>query len=255
MRCKMSLSEKKSDDFINILRAERRDILNRIRETKLSTLKKGYSHTQIIPHATYSPWRDDPQFTKVYSIIRDYTLVDIYRCFELFVLAAQVQKVKGDVVEVGVWRGGTAALLASVLPAKGVYLFDTFCGVAKADRKRDTLYAGGEHADADEKTVRKVFGKVGRKCKILKGIFPEHTLAGLPDNIALAHIDVDTYRSARDSFFAIWNRLSVGGVMVFDDYGFWGCEGVTQAVNEIRADAKDAFFVHNLNGHAILYKK
>jgi O-methyltransferase len=45
-----------------------------------------------------------------------------------------------------------------------------------------------------------------------------------------------------------------GGVVVFDDYGFWGCEGVTQAVHEIRAGLEHALLVHNLNGHAVLVR-
>ncbi|MGD9874718.1 MAG: TylF/MycF/NovP-related O-methyltransferase [Kiritimatiellia bacterium] len=249
------MAEKKiAEDFLDILRAERRDILNRIRETKLSTLKEGYSHTQVIPHATYSPWLDDQKFMKVYSIIRAYTLVDIYRCYELFTLASQMKPIGGDIVEVGVWRGGTAALVASVLPERNVCLFDTFCGVVKADLGRDTLYKGGEHSDADEQTVRKLFDRLGLKCKIFKGIFPEDSRCGLPDQISMAHIDVDTYLSAKDSFRAIWSRMSVGGAVVFDDYGFFGCEGVTQAVNEIRAAAEDAFFIHNLNGHGLIFK-
>ena len=43
--------------------------------------------------------------------------------------------------------------------------------------------------------------------------------------------------------------------MIFDDYGFFGCEGVTQAVHEIMAAATDALLVHNLNGHALLFKR
>jgi hypothetical protein len=38
----------------------------------------------------------------------------------------------------------------------------------------------------------------------------------------------------------------------FDDYGFWGCEGVTCAVNEMKA--KGIRLIYNLNGHALVYK-
>jgi O-methyltransferase len=55
-------------------------------------------------------------------------------------------------------------------------------------------------------------------------------------------------------FYAIWPRMKKGGIVVFDDYGFFGCEGVTQAVNDLLTEIKDAFFVHNQNGHAVLYK-
>ena len=42
---------------------------------------------------------------------------------------------------------------------------------------------------------------------------------------------------------------------MFDDYGFSGCEGVTKYVNELRESNRDLFFIHNLNGHAILIKQ
>jgi O-methyltransferase len=41
--------------------------------------------------------------------------------------------------------------------------------------------------------------------------------------------------------------------MVFDDYGFQGCNGVTRIINEGRR-IKDRITIHNLNGHAILIK-
>ncbi len=47
--------------------------------------------------------------------------------------------------------------------------------------------------------------------------------------------------------------MSPGAVVVFDDYGFATCPGVTTFVNEQR-DRSDGFFFHNLNGHAILVK-
>ena len=146
-------------------------------------------------------------------------------------------------------------MLAGAAPGKAVHLFDTFTGVAKADRNYDTLYSGGEHADSDKGTVEGLFHKLGLRCRVNVGIFPDETLQFRPDRVALLHIDVDTYSSAKDSFFAIWPIISPGGIAVFDDYGFYGCEGVAQAVNEIKATIEDALFVHNLTGHGLFIKK
>ena len=242
------------NSFLDILRAERRDLLNRLRQTRFST-KPGYSQTQIIPFSSYSPWLDDTDFAAVHESISDCTLVDIYRCYELFALARQIHSVPGDLVEVGVWRGGTAVILAAAAREKPIHLFDTFTGVAKADHAYDTLYAGGEHGDADRATVEALFRRMGFECRIHRGVFPDDTLASLPPRVALAHVDVDTYASAKESFTAIWPVVSAGGVMIFDDCGFFGCEGVTQVVNELRTTLDDALFVHNLNGHALLVKK
>ena len=251
----MPLPDSRSEDFLDILRSERRDILNRLRKTRFSTLKQGYTQAQIIPYASYSPWLDDEAFLALFERVRECTMVDIYRCYELYTLAKQMRSVEGAIVEIGVWRGGTAALMAGAAPEKAIHLFDTFTGVAKADKEFDTLYSGGEHADADQASVERVFQSIGRRCSISQGIFPEETLHCLPPIISLAHIDVDTYASAKDSFFVIWPAVQPNGVVVFDDYGFFGCEGVAQLVNEVRLSADDVLFVHNINGHALLIKK
>jgi O-methyltransferase len=61
------------------------------------------------------------------------------------------------------------------------------------------------------------------------------------------------YLSARDIVEWVWPRLSIGGIIVFDDYGFIGCDGVTKFLNEEK-HKKDRLFMHNLNGHGILIK-
>lgn len=251
--------EQPKHDFLTLLRNERRDLLNRLRETRFSTLKPGYSHAQVIPYASYAPWLDDKDFMELFNKIENsHTLVDIYRCYDLYALARQVAHVPGEIVEIGVWRGGTAAIVASVASAtvsnKTIYLFDTFSGVAKASQTHDTFYTGGEHADTDIGIVQRLMHDLNLRHEICVGIFPDATIEALPPQISFAHIDVDTYGSARDAFLAIWPRISLHGAIVFDDYGFFGCEGVTEAVQELLRTTKGIFFVHNLNGHAVLIK-
>jgi O-methyltransferase len=67
------------------------------------------------------------------------------------------------------------------------------------------------------------------------------------------HIDVDVYNSASDVVDWIWEKLIPGGVIVFDDYGFHTCTGITQFVNE-QKQKNDRLVIHNLNGHAIMIK-
>ena len=242
-------------EFLEILRTERNELINVLRKTRFSTLKPGYPHSQVIPYATYSPWVCDIEFLNIYEVARAHTLIDIYRCYELYSLAKQQASIEGDLVEVGVWRGGSAAILASAMPLKTAHLFDTFEGVVKADSRFDTLYEGGEHSDASTQQVTALFDSLSISCAIHVGIFPEDTLSDLPEKISLAHIDVDTNASAKESFDKIWPRVVVSGVVIFDDYGAFGCEGVTQFVSETIRDTADALMVHNLNGHALLIKR
>ncbi len=216
-------------------------------------------HAEVFPAATYSPWLADVEFDRVYQTIRSHTLVDIYRSFELWQLVGETAKLPaGDLIEVGVWRGGTGVLIARQCQLAGiegqVYLCDTFKGVVKAG-SRDGAYTGGEHADTNQKAVLELIGSVGvDHVHILEGIFPDDTGHKVNDRVfRFCHIDVDVYESAKDILNWVWPRLVPGGVVVFDDYGFHSCVGITRLVNEERL-CPDRLVVHNLNGHAIMIK-
>jgi hypothetical protein len=135
-----------------------------------------------------------------------------------------------------------------------VHLCDTFCGVVKAGSK-DKGYRGGEHHNTSRKAVKNLAGNLMLKnVRIYPGVFPEETGKNFSSaRIRLLHIDVDVYESAKDSVEFLWDHIPAGGVIVFDDYGFVGCEGVTAYVDEIR-NRRGARFIHNLNGHGIIIK-
>jgi O-methyltransferase len=220
--------------------------------------RTGTRHDRILPFATFAPWNEDRQFRETYERVEASTLVDIYRCYELWSLARDLARLPGDIVEVGVWRGGTGALLAKSAALAGsaarVFLCDTFRGVVKAG-PMDTAYrAAGQHADTSEEVVERLLRDVGVEATLLRGVFPEETGARVEGRgLRLVHIDVDVYQSARDVFEWVWPRLLPGAVVVFDDYGFQGTEGVTRYVEEVRVGA-DRVTLYNLNGHAVMVK-
>jgi O-methyltransferase len=223
----------------------------------LPTGRSGYDY--VYPIANYAPWNSDAGFISVYKTIRANTLVDIYRCWELWSLVNQTEKLGGGILEVGVWRGGTGALMAKraqlARANNSVYLCDTFEGVVKAGAE-DTIYKGGEHADTAQHVVEDLVRALDLKnVRILKGIFPDETghLVDPGERFRLCHIDVDVYTSARDVMDWIWDRMVPGGVVVYDDYGFSFCEGITKYVNE-QVGKADRLVLHNLNGHAIVIK-
>lgn len=236
----------------------RRALLRGLRNTPIPSEDASLPHAVNIPSATYAPWHADAEFGRLYAQVQANTLVDVYRCYELWSLACRQCAVPGDMLEVGTWRGGTGALIAAACaaraPSKAVFLCDTFKGVVKAGDK-DTAYKGGEHADATPAQVESLLHTVGAgHARILTGVFPEDTGAAIAARrFALCHIDVDVYESARDVFAWTAPRLERHGVVVFDDYGFLGCEGVTRLVNELANDRR-FFTLHNLNGHAVMLK-
>jgi O-methyltransferase len=220
----------------------------------------GLAYDFVVPSANYAPWLGDEEFSKIYKEISGYTLVDLYRCYELWELTREAYTLNASAafLEVGVWRGGTAAIVGKRLALLGstvnFYLADTFTGVAKASTK-DGYYTGGEHADTSENIVQALTADKYAHYAILKGIFPEDTahLIGNDQKFSFCHIDVDVFNSARDIVHWIWNKMIVGGIIVFDDYGFHSCDGITTYVNEQKGK-QDRLVIHNLNGHAIIIK-
>ncbi len=212
----------------------------------------------IMPWATYSPWLLDEEFKSCHGVIKDYTLVDLFRCYELWHLLSQVKNLPGDVIEVGTWRGGTGCLLGSRAKILGldceIFLCDTFTGVVKTGAE-DSSYSGGEHSDTSIPVVKELMAKLElSNITILQGIFPEDTSNQVAERtFRLCHIDVDVYQSGKDILDWVWPRLSVGGVVVFDDFGFASTTGITQLVHEEEV-RDDLVCVQNVNGHAVFIK-
>lgn len=210
------------------------------------------------PLSTYAPWLSDASFQRIHAVAREHTLVDIWRCHELWQLVLQSGSLSGSIVEVGVWRGGTGAVIAAAARAAGVtepvYLCDTFEGVVKAGAS-DPYYKGGEHADTSEDHVRSLLRSLGLdNARTVRGIFPDEGAATVGDGpVRFCHVDVDVYDSARDILEWVWPRLCVGGAVVFDDYGFTPTPGVTRLVDEQRGRG-GRLVLHNLNGHGIVVK-
>lgn len=233
---------------------ERNKMLDILRQASFFQFDPLVFHKQVIPYASYSPWETDEEFKSLYEKVKNNSLVDIYRCYELWSLVRSLDSIEGDILEVGVWRGGTAAILCKASEATNakVYLADTFSGVVKATDE-DKVYRGGEHSDTSEMIVDEILKAVGAKnFKILKGIFPDDFPQLHIDKLKLCHIDVDTYVSAQEVFEYVWPLLEVGGMVIFDDYGFLTCEGVTKYVNSL--ELPNGRKIHNLNGHGIIIK-
>jgi O-methyltransferase len=227
---------------------------NRYKEYGYAILR--YDDGPIHSYPYDAPWMADIHFSDIYNKIRHNTLVDRLRCYDHYELVQQSNKIEGDVLEIGVWRGGTAGLLTTLAPKKTVFLADTFRGVVKSSDWEH--YEDGAHADASEEAVATFLdrGLGVSNFKILKGVFPEDTGHLIRDRkFAYVHIDVDVYVSAKDAFSFAWDRMVSGGICVFDDYGFiTACSGVHKFVNEIKHDI-DKIFVHNSNGHGIVIKR
>lgn len=243
--------------IINLLSKAGYQVINK---SKINFTVNDFQYEVITPYANYAPWLKDTEFWDIYQTIKNNTLVDKYRCYELWQLTEEIYAINpsASFLEVGVWKGGTAGILGKKLALLNsrvpLYLADTFTGIVKASEK-DEFYNGGEHADTTYETVDTLMNGIYSNYKILTGIFPNDTAHQISPNekFGLCHIDVDVYQSAKDIVDWIWDRLIIGGMIVFDDYGFHTTTGVTIYVNE-QKNMSDRVIIYNLNGHAVIIK-
>ena len=74
--------------------------------------------------------------------------------------------------------------------------------------------------------------------------------------IKLCHIDVNTYEDTKKIFNYIKNKVIKGGVVIFDDFGIWGVNGIKKFIYEIEFKySKNFYFIKNYMGQCILIKK
>lgn len=174
--------------------------------------------------------KDRMGFDEIYPEVARLSIVPEDRCRALFDLASRASVLDGDVAEVGVYKGGTALMLAEVFPRRTVYAFDTFGGMPGTADVLD-VHKPGDFADTSIEAVRAALaGHANVDLRL--GLFPE-TARGLESRVfCFAHFDGDLYQSCRDfiSFFS--PRMVPGGIMVFDDWEWHGCPGVKRAIGE-----------------------
>jgi O-methyltransferase len=139
------------------------------------------------------------------SQIPDFVLTDLVALCE--------QAPDGAIVELGVYKGGSAAQLARVARGRALHLFDTFEGIPF--RGELDLFNEGAFRDVDEAAIRQALPEA----HFHKGVFP----ATLPDEltgIAFVHLDADQYQSTYDGIRTLWPRMLKGAILAFDDSGF-----------------------------------
>lgn len=225
---------------------------------KRKILDGNFQQSIVIPYATYAPWLEDNDFKSIYNLVKNNTLVDIYKCYELWQLSIEQSKLEGDYIEIGVWRGGSGALIAQAAnkysDKSSIFLCDTFKGIVKAG-EFDNLYKGGELSNTSKQVVSDLIDRIKLKnVNILEGIFPDDTGDMVKDRkFKLCHIDVDVFEGAKQITEWIWDRLVIGGIIIYDDFGFSSTQGVTKYV-ESQRNMPDRLVVYNLNGHGIIIK-
>lgn len=186
-----------------------------------------------------SPSALDEEYRRVRERVRDHTLLSDERLQVLYQFARATAHLPGDIAEVGVYRGGTAYLLAALFSCKNkrLRLFDTFDGIPAVAGSID-FHREGDFSDTCLADVKEFLGEFNN-ISFHPGVFPDTvTPDAAAANYCFVHVDADMYRSVLDSCAFFHPRLAQGGMILFDDYGFASCPGVKKAVDEFFADKR-----------------
>jgi O-methyltransferase len=196
----------------------------------------------------------DDEARETITAVKPWTMTSYDRIFALIVATRYVAAngIEGDVVECGVWRGGSMQAVARTLLAMGatdreLHLFDTFEGMPPPTEE-DRRISGGPTAEemletqpktglvwaiADLDDVQAGMATTGYPAERIhyhpgrvQDTIPEHA----PERIGLMRLDTDWYESTKHELEHLYDRVVPGGVVIIDDYDYW--EGSRKAVDE-----------------------
>lgn len=178
-----------------------------------------------------------------------HTMIGVKRLHNLRTLGEDVirKQVPGDFVETGVWRGGACIMMRAVLKAyrivdRRVWIADSFQGVPPPDVEaypadRNSDYHTFPDLSVPADTVRRNIGKYGLlddQIVFLEGWFRDTLPAAPIERLALLRLDGDLYESTIVALNALYDKLSVGGYVIVDDYHV--VDGCRAAVGDFRSE-------------------
>lgn len=232
----------------------------------------GYSIHKIYPKrlGSYIDIADN-EFWDIYFSCKDYTMTSPERMYALYCSVNNIllNNIKGDFVECGVWRGGSAMLIAKILVKKGIqdrkiFLYDTFEGMSKPTSQDIDLNG----STADYLLKKNILNKTTSvwcladindvRANLLSTDFPkENTIYiqgkvenTIPDKlpsgkIALLRLDTDWYESTYHELVNLYPILSENGILIIDDYGHW--EGCRKAVDRYFTENNINLLLHRID--------
>ena len=145
----------------------------------------------------------------------------------------KIKNIQGDIIECGVWRGGFSIFLSHLFKHKNVWVSDSFEGFQPLEKAK-YYFEGERHTPEFQMTP---LGPIGisleevikhfeeydlgddNRITFLKG-FVQDTLPLAPiKKISLLRIDVDSYSATLEVLELLYDKVSTGGYIIFDDTG------------------------------------
>ena len=214
------------------------------------------SKRKKIHRATLSPDMFETEFRELYKLCSPYTMTSCERMYGLYKAVDYVLSsgVPGDFVECGVWRGGSAMIIAKMMVNRGVenrkiYMYDTYEGMSpptnfdidingqnaselmaiSANKKEMSVWCLADLSEVKQNLAST--GLAPEQLIFIKGKVEETIPEIVPEHkIAILRLDTDWYESTKHELLHLYPILSVNGVLIIDDYGHWS--GCRKAVDE-----------------------
>jgi len=213
----------------------------------------------------------DDNARKLYVEVQPYTMSTIERVFALREALKYIvnNNIPGSMVKCGVWKGGNMAAIAKTLLRQNkvdrdLYLFDTFAGMTPPmqvdidylgrdaatllDSSLDTKATAHIWAIAPLDEVKQVMQDTGydpQKIHFVQGRVEDTLPVQAPSQISLLRLDTDWYASTYHEMTNLWPRLSVGGILIIDDYKCW--QGARRAIDQYIAENNLRVFLHPID--------
>ncbi len=165
--------------------------------------------------------------------------------------------IKGDLAEVGVYKGETAKVIHNLLPDRKLYLFDSFTGLPKQVIREDcdgTVRPQTVNFGSTSREEVSKFINGNKNIEIREGIFPETAYDLNKNTFAFVHLDADLYQSTLGGLNFFYPQLEPGGSILIHDYNHnW--EGVKKAVDEFEKTIPEQFaHLMDMYGSVLLIK-
>ena len=213
----------------------------------------------------------EPEFIELYELCREQTMTSIERMYALYTATRYVieNRIPGDFVECGVWRGGSVMLIAHTLlrlesTDRRLWLYDTFDGMpppsvedvqemsgrpasemlAEREKSADDPFWGVASRAVVEANLLRTGYPIDR-VRFIEGDVQTTIPSHAPDQIALLRLDTDWYASTRHELRHLYPRLATGGVIIIDDYGYW--RGARKATDEFLASLPVRPLLHRID--------
>ena len=171
--------------------------------------------------------------------------------------------VPGDLVETGVWRGGSCILMRAILKAYGVsdrivWLADSFEGLPTSTHADDLHWNFERYRELAVSMEQvqdnfKKYGLLDDQVKFLKGWFKDSLPTAPIERIAVLRLDGDLYESTWDAITALYPKLSIGGYILIDDYG--SIDSCAKAITDFRKQHGIVELIHKVDQSGVFWRR